>query len=261
MPDAPARPPVNRPLAALRHLVRRTDDFVVVLVLLTGTYVLYSASAHGVVRVIGTALYTFAFVVAFRAAEPTHRQRVAMTVTFLAAVVVVGLAFAFLSTEDATGVAEVFVTAMLIVTLVSVLQRVLRHPRVTLQSIAGALSAYLLLGMTFSALFTVVAWLGPHPFFVGGGNENIRSFQYFSFTTLTTTGYGDLSPQSPAGRGLANIEALTGQIFLATLVAALVASYRVRPLRRRRAQTVAPDDAATAGEPPADPERPSGPGQ
>ncbi|GMA23280.1 hypothetical protein GCM10025864_10390 [Luteimicrobium album] len=250
MPDdvTPAERPARRgPFAALVRTVRRTDDFVLVLVLLVASYVLYAASGHGVVRTIVTVLYAATFVIAFRATDPTRRQRRALVVTFAAAVVVVGLSYAFLPEADADGIANIFVTAMLLVTLVSTLARVLRHPRVTLQTIAGALSAYLLVGMTFSTVFAVVSWLGPHPFFAGGGSEDLRAFQYFSFSTLTTTGYGDLAPLNPAGRGLANMESLTGQIFLATLVARLVASYRMLPLRGRRpapASASTPDDAA-----------------
>ncbi|WP_425814258.1 potassium channel family protein [Luteimicrobium sp. DT211] len=230
----------------MRRAVRRTDDFVVVLVLLLTTYVLYSASGHGAVQVVVTALYVLAFLIAFRASAPSHRQRVAMVVTLVVAVVVVGVAYLTLPPSDAAGIGTVFVTVMLVVTLVSILGRVLRHPHVTLQSIAGALSAYLLVGMTFSAVFAVVSWLGPHPFFAGGGNENVRSFQYFSFTTLTTTGYGDLAPASPAGRSLANIEALTGQIFLATLVAGLVASYGLQAWRRSGGMDDVESDTADA---------------
>ncbi|MFC8732909.1 potassium channel family protein [Luteimicrobium sp. NPDC057192] len=241
---SPAPAARRGPWHAVRRLVRRADDFVVVLVLLLTTYVLYSASGHVAVQAVVTGLYVLTFLVAFQASDPTHRQKVAMAVTFAAAVVAVGLSAWLLPHGDARGVANAFVAAMLVVTLVAVLQRVLHHPRVTVQSIAGALSAYLLVGMTFSAVYAVVAWFGPHPFFAGGGHEDARSFQYFSFTTLTTTGYGDLAPSSPAGRSLANIEALTGQIFLATLVASLVASYGLRAWRQPPAP---PDDAPPEG--------------
>ncbi|GAA4843722.1 hypothetical protein GCM10023221_22410 [Luteimicrobium xylanilyticum] len=238
MPDDAARPWWHGPFAALRQAVRRTDDFVLVLVLLITSYVLFAASGQGLVRAVVIVLYALTFVIAFRATGPSRRQQVALAVTCVAAVVVVGLAYLLLPEADADGIANVFVTAMLLVTLVSTLSRVLRHRRVTLQTIAGALSAYLLVGMMFSTVFAVVSWLGPHPFFAGGGNEDLRSFQYFSFSTLTTTGYGDLAPLSPAGRALANMESLAGQIFLATLVARLVASYRMLPRRD-------PDDDST----------------
>jgi hypothetical protein len=65
-------------------------------------------------------------------------------------------------------------------------------------------------------------------FFAQGTPGNLRSdFQYFSFTTLTTLGYGDFTAAGSGGRAVAMLEAMTGQIFLATLVAKLVASFRM----------------------------------
>ena len=71
-------------------------------------------------------------------------------------------------------------------------------------------------------------------FFVNGEPANIRTYQYFSFTTLTTLGYGDFTAGGSFGRAVAVLEALTGQVFLATLVARLVSAYR-GPARRDRA--------------------------
>jgi hypothetical protein len=71
---------------------------------------------------------------------------------------------------------------------------------------------------------------GGH-FFADGRPSNAETFQYFSFTTLTTLGYGDFTAAGNDGRAVAVIEALTGQIFLATLVARLVAAFRVAGVR------------------------------
>jgi hypothetical protein len=240
---SPSAGPVRRLLDAARRVYDATDDFVVVLVLLSTSFVLYAASAHTAVRWVVSGLYLFALVVAFRASGPTRRQS-----RMLGTVVAVGLAAAvlallLLSHEDAVGVLACFAVVVLAITLVCMLGRVLRHPRVTVQTIAGALSAYLIIGMLFAALFSVAAWLGPHPFFSGSEADDARTMQYFSFTTLTTTGYGDLAPVTSAGRGLATFEAVTGQIFMATLVASLVASYRAKPRGPRPGD---PDSRGTA---------------
>lgn len=68
--------------------------------------------------------------------------------------------------------------------------------------------------------------LGGGQFFVHGQHASTQTFQYFSFTTLTTLGYGDFTAAGNAGRAVAVLEALTGQVFLATLVARLVAAFR-----------------------------------
>ena len=63
-------------------------------------------------------------------------------------------------------------------------------------------------------------------FFANGQPANTQTFQYFSFTTLTTLGYGDFTAAENGGRSIAVLEAMTGQVFLATLVARLVTAYR-----------------------------------
>jgi hypothetical protein len=70
-------------------------------------------------------------------------------------------------------------------------------------------------------------------FFASDQPATTQTFQYFSFTTLTTLGYGDFTAAGNGGRAVAILEALTGQIFLATLVARLVAAYR-GPIDRER---------------------------
>jgi hypothetical protein len=107
-----------------------------------------------------------------------------------------------------------------------VVRRVLAKPTVTIQSIYGALSAYLIIGLMFAAGYAAMQHLGETDFFANNQPANTQTFQYFSFTTLTTLGYGDFTAALSGGRSIAVLEALTGQVFLATLVARLVAAYR-----------------------------------
>ncbi len=73
------------------------------------------------------------------------------------------------------------------------LRRVLARPSVTIQSIYGALSAYLIVGLMFTAGYAAIKHLGESVFFAHGQPANTQTFQYFSFTTLTTLGYGDFT--------------------------------------------------------------------
>ena len=107
---------------------------------------------------------------------------------------------------------------------------------VTLQSIYGAVSAYLILGLMFAVFYSAMFHFGGDQFFAGGRPGTSQTFQYFSFTTLTTLGYGDFTAAQSGGQAVAVIEALSGQVFLATLVARLVASFRA-PQQRARATT------------------------
>src|SRR5262249_52316963 len=102
------------------------------------------------------------------------------------------------------------------------------------------ISAYMVIGLMFAAAYAAMSEFGG-PFFASGQRGTIATFQYFSFITLTTVGYGDLTAAAAAGRTVAVLEALLGQGFLVTLVGKLVAAYRAprvpegrtQPARRR----------------------------
>jgi hypothetical protein len=126
----------------------------------------------------------------------------------------------------ARGTASLWTGLLLLATVVIIVDSVLKLDTVTVQSIYGALSAYLLVGLMFAAFFGAIDGLGGGGFFAQSEPANIRTYQYFSFTTLTTLGYGDFTAGGSFGRAVAVLEALTGQIFLVTLVARLVSAYR-----------------------------------
>jgi hypothetical protein len=145
-----------------------------------------------------------------------------------AVIVVTAIAAGICVTSDNTaadGAGDIWGAAMLLLTVLIIVDRVLRVERVTAQSLYAAVSAYLLIGMMFSEFFGALDVLVPGPFFASGQPANSQTLQYFSFTTLTTLGYGDFTAVGSLGRAIAVLEALTGQVFLATLVARLVSAY------------------------------------
>jgi len=123
-------------------------------------------------------------------------------------------------------VADLWKGLSLLVTAALIVRRILGRQTVTLQSIYGALSAYIIIGLMFAAFYAAIEHLGGGHFFADGQPADTQTFQYFSFTTLTTLGYGDFTAAGNGGRAIAVMEALTGQVFLATLVARLVAAFR-----------------------------------
>ena len=128
--------------------------------------------------------------------------------------------------KPAQGAGNVWSATVLLLTVVIIVLRVVQLDRVTAQSLYGALSAYLLIGMMFSEYFAALSVLVPAPFFTDGQPANNQTLQYFSFTTLTTLGYGDFTAAGSLGRAIAVLEAMSGQVFLATLVARLVSAYQ-----------------------------------
>ena len=110
-----------------------------------------------------------------------------------------------------------------------ILNRILRHETVSLETILGAICIYVLIAIAFAGLYGWVNEVEPTGFFAQhlAHPRNI-DFLYFSFVTITTVGYGDLTAGTSTGRVLVTFEALIGQIFLVTLVARLVGMYGVR---------------------------------
>lgn len=112
-------------------------------------------------------------------------------------------------------------------TLTIVVGRAVFAPgRVTLHRVVGAVLLYLSIGLIFVALFCFVALLEPKAFVgLDTPKDNLlvaENLIYFSFVTLTSVGYGDIVPLHPFARGLANVEAIVGQLYPATLLARLV---------------------------------------
>ncbi len=114
--------------------------------------------------------------------------------------------------------AGLLVTATLPVTL----SRVLQHRRVTRETILGAICAYVLIGLLFAFFYLAVSDLRDGPFFAQPGPHPESEYLYYSFVTLTTLGFGDLSPAVGLPQALTVFEALVGSIFLVVLVARLV---------------------------------------
>lgn len=102
-----------------------------------------------------------------------------------------------------------------------VLVRSFQHRKVTVNTVCATLSAYLLIGLIFMAAYRMMGLLAA-PFFTQPGTVTAGQYAYFSFITLTTVGYGDLTPGSDAARSIVMLEAVIGQVFLVTTMARVV---------------------------------------
>jgi hypothetical protein len=208
----------------------RADRYELVFVLLLLTFVLGSFSAAGWTRLPSLALYVAALLIAIRSAQLTGSVARAIRLALGGGSVVMGVVVVVFPGSTTQGLFACWLAVVLLTTILVVVRRILRHRAVTIQTIFGALSAYLLIGFVFVAVYTADAKLGTGPFFAGGQAVTPASVQYFSFITLSTTGYGDYTAAGDGGRSMAVLEAVLGQVFLVTLVARLVALYgMVRP--------------------------------
>ncbi len=129
----------------------------------------------------------------------------------------------FVNSESIVALTYLLPVVLLVTaTLPITLTRVLHHRRITHETVLGALCTYVLVGLLFAFVYLAVNELRGEPFFVQPGPHEQSEYLYFSFVSLTTLGFGDLSPAVGLPQALTVLEALLGQIFLVTLVARLV---------------------------------------
>jgi Ion channel len=157
-----------------------------------------------------------------RAGHEVRRIR-AILVGGFAAIVVIGIAV------GAFDVAVTFaVIALLIVFIPLALSggilRLIRRDGVTYEVVAGALTIYLVVGILFAAIILFVAYVQTGPYFHQQG-VSTGDVVYYSFTVMTTTGFGDYTAATSFGHALAVLEMLTGQLYLVTVIGLVVGSY------------------------------------
>jgi hypothetical protein len=139
------------------------------------------------------------------------------------AISIVALAgFATLGDFDARLINLLLLAYAPIAMLVGMLADMRARQRVTVRTVLGVLSIYLLIGLVFTFVFGIIAAQSAGPFFKHGIHGNSSDYLYFSYATLTTVGYGDLVANLHVGRSIAIIEALIGQIYLVSVVSLIV---------------------------------------
>jgi len=128
---------------------------------------------------------------------------------------------------------EYFYLGLLLVFMISAAVMVGSHVLLTgsvdLNIIVGSVALYLLLGLIFSIFYTILLEFTPEAFKgieAGMWYDNLPATTYFSFVTLTTLGYGDISPVTPIAEVIVILEAVTGMFYLAIIVASLIGSLR-----------------------------------
>jgi Ion channel len=167
--------------------------------------------------------------VATSRAREDIRRATAIGVAAVAAVVIIGVATDLLSPGVTFAIGGVL-AVVVPVSLVRGLLRLVTEQGVTIRAVAGALAIYLMIGLGFAWLVGFIAEVGSGPYFAQGTNGNEADWAYYSFTVLTTTGFGDLTPAKPVGHAVAVIEMLVGQLYLVTVIGVLVGNFvRRRP--------------------------------
>jgi hypothetical protein len=142
----------------------------------------------------------------------------------------------------------------------SILRHQLTRPTIDMQTLLAAIAAYLMIGMFFAFSYRAIAEVSTTPFFGSTGPGTVSDDLFFSFVTLTTTGYGNLVPAGNPGQTFAVAEAIVGQLFLVTAVAKIVNESGLLTARANRQRAQAAEAAEHGGvqtsDPAAEPQAP-----
>ena len=211
-PEQGAHGDRRRPDRALLEKFVSADSYGLVLVLVVVTYLVSVSFLAGWAQSVVLAIQLATVWLTFRTARTPLSARLIVVLVFLA-------------------VAFVVSAVLYLVAPFAVVRDIATRPSVDQETVLGAVAAYLIVGMCFAFTYRAIGVLQPTPFFGAEGPGNMSQALFFSFVTLTTTGYGNLVPATNPGQSLAVMEAVLGQLFLVTAVAKIITAWKPRRWR------------------------------
>lgn len=213
----------TRPLSRWRrrYMQARDNYFVVfgLILLVIALTVFISATGAGALLI--TIVQTLALLMTLHNAKVRGRSLTLARAVALIPIVSVAAALVLQRPVGTT----YFLSMMLLIvgTQIAIIVHAVREGTITVDTVTGALCVYLLLGLLF-ATFAAFYADSVGPFFAQQGTHPPGDYVYFSFITIETVGYGDLTPGAPLPRVLAFMEGLIGQLYLVTVIAVLVSN-------------------------------------
>jgi len=219
------------------------DRFGLVLGIAVGAWMVAGAEPRLITFVLIEAYCVALFLAIHSQGTPTLARR------GLSAVVAMAMLAAPLvllsGTDRARGWGSLGLAVVQVLVVVSVMARLLQHTTVSRETVFGVLAVYVVFGLTFASVYQAIDLLGRGEAFAQGPVGSPADYSYFSFVTLTTLGYGDLTAATTLMQKLATFEAVVGQVFIAVVLARVVAMLGSRnALARRALDDVAPDSHA-----------------
>lgn len=206
-----------------KRRLRFVDSYGLLFVTLLVTMVLIASAGDGDVGqalvLISVATSTW---LALRASE-VQRALLRLAVAVIPTVTAVALVLTLLGNDFSGDVlSRCLLLLLVVVSPFVIVKRFVSHPVVTADTFFAAVSVYLLVGMFFATLYSLISAIADDPFFVQTASASAVDYLYFSFTTITTVGYGDFTAASGVGKMMAMIEAVLGQLYLITVVSLVV---------------------------------------
>ena len=223
-------PPVETASVAarrsIRHAIRTLEDgygLTLILTILT----IFSLASGGVGSfggLIGVVLVGSTLI--FALSTSRARPRILRFAQILVGLAIAGSAVALVVGEArlagfAMGAIGLVIAAIVPVVIIG---HIVRSPTITYRLVIGALVVYLLIGLCYAYVFGILPYLTDAPFFVQTDAPSTATYLYFSYTTLSTVGYGDFTAAQEGGRMVAISEAIFGQLYLVSIVAILVSN-------------------------------------
>jgi len=193
--------------------------------LLVVVFILYPLGSRG--TIIGILIQSFFSLILISGVAIVAVRRVTRIIGALLAVGTATVGLVRLYMDD--GILTVVGVSLWILFFVAltglILLKVFSEGKINFHRIQGAIAVYLLLGVTWSGLYRLIVYFDPGAFnmpSIKSEAELMSRLVYFSFVTMTTVGYGDIVAVHPMARSMAMVQALTGQLFPAVLIARLV---------------------------------------
>ncbi len=154
------------------------------------------------------------------------RARLVASVLVVLGLVLAAITVVLGDTKTSYAIAAAISGLLVIGAPVAIVRGVRGQLEVTVHTVLAALSIYLLIGLFFAFAYSLMAVIDSGPFFASGIDGVLPDHLYFSYSTLTTVGFGDLAASGDVGRMTSALEALVGQLYLVTVVAVLVGNLR-----------------------------------
>jgi hypothetical protein len=203
------------------------DSYAMVLLLILLTYALSAALTAAWASSLTVAVQIAAVWVTLRAAR-ARRSVLAFANAALGVAALAAIASLVVNHQFHTDSLVAWVScALYLAAPVAIVRHLLSRQTIDSETVMGAIAAYLMAGMFFAFLYRALGIVQTHPPFFGAqGHGTFSQDLFFSFTTLTTTGYGNLTPAGNPGQSFAVLEMLIGQLFLITAVGKVVSTWR-----------------------------------
>jgi hypothetical protein len=218
---------------AKAFVTRISGAYGLVLLLTIVTFVTLSSIPDGMFwKALGLSVGILTAVVGVLGSSVSHRTSL-LTVGAGATAIALAFLAAIVDSTPTLLCAAAISALLLLVCEGAILRLVVRSTSVDFRTILGAITSYTMLGLIFSFAYLAVVLAQGVDFFIGHETIGRGELIFFSYTTLTTTGYGNLVPAAQPGQSMAVLEMLFGQIFLVTLVARLVSLWQPRGGRMR----------------------------